>query len=108
MTEVHPRTDQAAGTWTFLSNHGHVLLCLASQPGIRVRDIAAKVGITERAVLRILAELQAGGYLDREHVGRRTTYRVNLDEPMRHPVESRRPVSALVDALSDAWSETED
>ena len=91
--------------WTFLSNHGHVLLCLACQPGIRVRDIADKVGITERAVLRILAELEAAGYIGRQHAGRRTLYRAHLDRPMRHPVESTRPVRVLVEALADAWSD---
>jgi len=90
-------------TWTFLSNHGHVLLCLAMQPGIRVRDVADRVGITERAVLRILAELEAGGYVERQRAGRRTIYRVDLDRPMRHPVESTRPVRDLLEALADAW-----
>jgi DNA-binding Lrp family transcriptional regulator len=87
-------------TWTFLSNHGHVLLCLASEPGIRVRDIAALVGITERAVLRILGELEEAGYLTREHAGRRTHYRLALDRPMRHPLEARHSVRALVGALT--------
>ena len=95
--------DSGAGTWTFLSNHGHVLLCLAMQPGIRVRDVADRVGITERAVLRILAELEAGGYVERQHAGRRTSYRVDLDRPMRHPVETTRPVRNLVEARADVW-----
>lgn len=93
----------AATGWTFLTNHGHVLLCLASQPDSRVRDIAGRVGITERAVLRILAELEGAGYLERRHAGRRTSYVLHLDHPMRHPVESARPVRALVQALGDAW-----
>jgi predicted ArsR family transcriptional regulator len=90
------------GTWTFLTNHGHVLLCLASRPGIRVRDVAGRVRITERAVLRILAELEASGYVERKHAGRRTLYRVHLDRPMRHPAESGHPVRALVEALAEA------
>jgi DNA-binding IclR family transcriptional regulator len=89
------------GTWTFLSNHGHVLLCLAAEPGIRVRDVALRVGITERAVLRILGELESAGYLSREHAGRRTRYRLQLDRPMRHPVEAGHAVRDLVDALGD-------
>ena len=89
------------GTWTFLSNHGHVLVCLAAEPGIRVRDVAERVGITERAVLRILGELEEAGYLSREHSGRRTLYRLRLDRPMRHPVEASHDVRVLVDALVD-------
>jgi predicted ArsR family transcriptional regulator len=86
--------------WTFLTNHAHVLLCLASDPDLRVRDIAARVGITERAALRILADLADAGYIERTRVGRRTAYRLVLDGPMRHPVESDRPVRALVDSLA--------
>jgi DNA-binding MarR family transcriptional regulator len=91
--------ESKPGTWTFLTNHGHVLLCLAMRPGARVRDVAAQVGITERAVLRILAELEEAGYLVREHAGRRTTYRLRLDQPMRHRLEAQHPVRSLVEAL---------
>lgn len=95
--------DDHKPTWTFLSNHGHVLLCVASSPDIRVRDVAERIGITERAVLRILAELQEAGYVSRNRDGRRTHYELRLDRPMRHPAESSRPVRRLVDALGDAW-----
>jgi predicted transcriptional regulator len=95
----------AAGSrWTFLTNHGHVLLCIAAEPDLRVRDVADRVGVTERAAMRILADLVAGGYLERIRVGRRTNYRLSLDRPMRHPVESTHAVRVLVDALADAWA----
>lgn len=94
-------------TWTFLTNHAHVLLCLAAEPDLRVRDIAERVGITERATLRILGDLVDSGYLHRERLGRRTHYRLLLDQPMRHPVEATRTVRVLVDALSGAWAPPE-
>lgn len=86
--------------WTFLTNHAHVLLCLAVDPELRVRDIATRVGITERAALRILGDLADAGYLERTRVGRRNVYRLRLDGPMRHPVESDRPVRALVESFA--------
>ena len=94
----------SSGSWTFLTNHAHVLLCLAGSPGLRVRDIAARVGITERATLRILHDLVEAGYLSRERVGRRTRYRLQLDRPMRHAVEASLSVRVLVESLAEAWS----
>lgn len=85
--------------WTFLTNHAHVLLCITADPGIRVRELAFRIGITERAVQRILADLEEGGFLVRERVGRRTHYRLSLDRPMRHPVEASRDVRVIVDAI---------
>lgn len=87
------------GTWNFLTNHGHVLLCVFEDPEARVRDIAAGVGITERAVQRILQELEEEGYLSRERVGRRNRYRVRADRPLRHPLEQHRPVSVLLELV---------
>jgi DNA-binding IclR family transcriptional regulator len=89
-----------AHAWTFLSNHAHALLLLAADPDTRVRDLAARIGITERATQRILADLQDGGYLGRERVGRRNRYRLELDQPMRHPVERSHTVRDLVEALA--------
>ena len=88
-----------ASHWTFLTNHAHVLLCLAADPAIRVRDVADDVGITERATLRILHDLVQAGYVSTERVGRRNRYRLRLDEPMRHPMERSRAVGMLVEAL---------
>jgi DNA-binding MarR family transcriptional regulator len=86
--------------WTFLTNHAHVLLCIARDPQARIRDIAGRVGITERAVQRIVAELEEAGYLSHEREGRRNTYRVRRNKPLRHPMERQNRVSALL-ALKD-------
>lgn len=86
--------------WTFLSNHAHTLLCLARDEDCRVRELAARVGITERATQRILADLEAAGYLVRERQGRRTRHRLVLDRPMRHPLEQDHTVGELVEALA--------
>lgn len=99
--------DRPTG-WTFLTNHGHVLLCLASRPDLRVRDIADEVGITERATLRILGELETAGYVVRQRTGRRTRYEPHLDVPLRHPVEATLDVRALVEALAPAWTARSD
>jgi predicted transcriptional regulator len=80
--------DMAEATWTFLSNHTHVLVCLAADGDQTVRDIAQKVGITERAVLRIVSELEQGGVLSRERDGRRNRYTIDLEAPLRHPLEA--------------------
>ena len=85
--------------WNFLSNHAHVLLCIAQEPEIRLRDVAARVGITERAVQRIVAELEEGGYLSRAREGRRNRYEIHADRPLRHAVEAHRNVSALLDLI---------
>lgn len=83
-------------TWTFLSNHGHVLLCIARDSNIRVREIARAVGITERAVQRILGELEDAGAIARTREGRRTHYEVNERLPMRHPIEANHSVGELM------------
>jgi DNA-binding MarR family transcriptional regulator len=93
-------TGSSAHAWTFLTNHGHVLLCLAADPALRVRDVAAQVGITERAAARILGDLVDAGYLVRRRTGRRNAYELRLDLPMRHPVEGTTRVRALVEAVS--------
>jgi len=82
--------------WTFLSNHSHVLLVIARDPEIRMREVAERVGITERAVQRIVAELVAGGYLERERTGRRNHYRVHSQLPLRHAIEKHRNISHLL------------
>lgn len=85
--------------WDFLTNHAHVLLCLAHDPGARLRDIAAAVGITERAAHRILSELVADGYVLRERVGRRNRYEVVTKLPLRHPLVQEREVGELLEVL---------
>ncbi len=85
--------------WAYLSNHGHVLVCLARDPNARLRDVAAAVGITERAVQRIVAELEAGGVLIREREGRRNHYTLNRDCSLRHSVEGGATVGDLLEAV---------
>lgn len=82
--------------WTFLTNHAHVLLCVAANPQIRLRDIAVLVGVTERAAQRIVGELEAEGYLAREREGRRNTYRLNPDMPLRHPLDKGHHIGELL------------
>ncbi|HRP63047.1 MAG TPA: winged helix-turn-helix domain-containing protein [Phycisphaerales bacterium] len=82
--------------WTFLTNHSHVLLCLAADGGLTLREVAAKVSITERAVQKIVADLVETGVIVRERAGRRNRYRINADQPLRHPVESHRRVRDLI------------
>jgi DNA-binding transcriptional ArsR family regulator len=98
VAEIHT-LESAAPSWTFLTNHAHVLLTLADDPHLRIRDVAAKVGITERAAQRILHDLVEAGYVERERHGRRNTYSLALDRPLRHPVEAPHTVGELVEAL---------
>jgi DNA-binding transcriptional ArsR family regulator len=92
---------QASGSprWTFLTNHGHVLLCLAQLPELRLRDVAEQVGVTERAVQRIVADLEEGGYLTRRRTGRQNAYEIDNGRPMRHPLEAHATVRALIDMV---------
>ncbi len=87
-------------TWTFLTNHAQVLLCLAETPDIRLRDVAQQVGITERATQRILAELVEGGYVKIERVGRRNRYTVDREHAMRHSAQLGHEIGTLLEALS--------
>ena len=83
--------------WTFLTNHAHVLLCIAREPEVRMRDVAHLVGITERAVQRIVAELEEAGYIERIRHGRRNRYEVRTHLPLRHPIERHERVSSLIE-----------
>ena len=86
-------------TWTFLTNHAQVLLCLAQTPDIRLREVAERVGITERATQRILAELIDTGYVKAERVGRRNRYTVDREHAMRHSSQLGHEIGALLEAL---------
>ena len=88
--------------WTFLTNHVHVLLCLAGQPEFLKREGAAQVGITERGVQKIVAELVAAGLLSREREGRRNIYKLNTLQPLRHPIEAHCTVDGLIRFVLDA------
>ncbi len=101
MVGVSTTVDQRGprGTWTFLTNHAHVLICIADEPDIRGRDIAERVGITERAAQAIVADLVAAGYVRRRRAGRRNRYSVNLDGPMRHPLDQGHTIREFCTAL---------
>ena len=88
--------DRPAPKWDFLTNHAHVLLCVARDSGIRLRDIAANVGITERAAHRILSELIEDGYVVREREGRRNRYQVKAKLPLRHSLADGQEVGDLL------------
>lgn len=86
-------------SWTFLTNHSHVLISIARNPEVRMRDISELVGITERAVQRIVEDLTEGGYLKVEKVGRRNTYSVAPKKYLRHPVEEHVQVGKLLEMV---------
>jgi len=92
-----PRPDLPG--WTFLTNHAHVLLAIHRNPELRQRDIAHAVGITVGAVQKILDELEAGGYVTRERIGRRNRYEVTLGNPLRHPLEQHHTIGELLAML---------
>ena len=91
--------ETPAPGWTFVTNHTQVLLCIARDRDIRLRDIAARIGITERAAQRILADLVSAGYVDRERDGRRNRYTVNPDLRMRHPAQEGHDIGEMLDLL---------
>ena len=93
---------EAGRHWTFLSTHGHVLVCLARDPEARLRDVALAVGITERAVQKIVSDLEEAGVVERVREGRRNRYRLFLGQPLRHPIEAHRSIGALLGMVLDA------
>lgn len=93
---VSAKKDGTASSWTFLTNHSHVLLCIAANPDARMRDLAAQVGITERAVQRIIDDLAEAGYLEIEREGRRNRYHIHEELLLRHPVEEHCAVAGLI------------
>ena len=101
-------SSDSSQNWTFVTNHTQVLLCIARDPGIRLREVATDVGITERAVQRIVAELVEAGFLKRRRVGRRNQYAVNRAGEMRHPAQFGHDIGALLDLLELEESTTGD
>ena len=87
-------------SWTFLTNHGHVLVCIANNSEVRISEIADQVGIGERAAQGIVTDLVDGGYVTRTRVGRRNHYAVNADLPLRHPLERDHAVGELLRAVA--------
>ncbi len=99
MSSIPTAPDPDRPPWTFLTNHGHVLIAISRDPELRQRDIAYAVGITVGAVQRILHELEEDGYVSTEKVGRRNRYRVIEDRPLRHPLEDQHTVRDLIVSL---------
>lgn len=98
MKEVDP--EQRSTHWTFLTNHFHILVVLSREPTLRISDMAIQIGITQRAVQRILSELTADGVLEIEKDGRRNIYTINRDKRLRHPLENQHSIGSLLDILS--------
>ena len=95
----HPKPPVKPPRWDFLTNHGHVLVCVAHDPGIRLRDLADAVGITERAAHRIVSELVDAGYILRKRDGRRNRYKVRPELPFPHPLFRAGQVGDLIKVL---------
>ena len=85
--------------WTFLTNHAHVLLCITEDHDIRLRDLAERVSISERAVKRIVADLERTGYISRQRFGRRNRYEIHTDQPIRSPLARTLEIGALLSLL---------
>lgn len=95
---AHMSSNSGHG-WTFLTNHTQVLLRIARDPNVRLRDVAEHIGITERAVQRIVSDLTEAGFLERTRVGRRNHYAIKRNRPMRHPAQLGHDIGALLDLL---------
>ncbi|MGS2646468.1 MarR family transcriptional regulator [Streptosporangium sp. LJ11] len=93
-------SDQPSSSWTFLTHHARVLLEIARDPQARLRDIAAVIGITERAAQGIVTDLHQAGYLTRSKVGRRNHYTINPDQHFRYPTEADVPIGVLLDIFA--------
>jgi DNA-binding MarR family transcriptional regulator len=99
-------SDRLSPSWTFLTRHAQVLLCIADDPGIRLREIGERVGVTERAAHRIVGELVAAGYISRERRGRRNHYTVRLQVRLRDPVANEQKVGDLLSLLTGRQTST--
>jgi hypothetical protein len=93
-------TQEQAPKWTFLTNHAQALLCIAHDPGVRLREIGEQIGITERAAHRIVGELDAAGYVVRQRVGRRNQYTIQADLPMPDRVAREQKIGVLLTILT--------
>ena len=101
----HTRMSSAAGDderhWTLLTNHGRILLLIAQEPDVRIRDLAAVAGVTERTAQTIVTDLEHAGFITKERAGRRNVYTVNRKQPFRHQAESGHRVGELIDLFTD-------
>ena len=98
-------TDPDGGSWTLLTGHGHVLVAVARDPQARVRDLSEECGLTERATLAILADLESAGYVTRKRVGRRNSYTVHLDRTFRHRAQDGHRIGPFLELLAAIPSE---
>ncbi len=89
----------AGPSWTFLTNHTRVLLCLAAQPDLRLREAAERTGITERAVQRIVTDLEEAGVITRSREGRRNHYTINEEARLRHPGDAHVTIGDLLNMM---------
>jgi len=96
------KINDSQHSWTFFSNYAHVLVCLAEDPSARLRDVADRVGITERAVQRIVKHLEDAQVLTKEREGRRNHYRIDMECPLRHPLEAHKSVGSLLNMVLDS------
>lgn len=110
MKPLHPKSGNGSALssspkqphrWTFLTNHAHVLIVLRAQPEMILREVAHQVGITERAVQRIIQDLEAAGFIRRQKIGRQNQYEVLADQPLRHPIEAHRTIGDLLRLIND-------
>jgi predicted transcriptional regulator len=92
---------QEKARWTFLTNHSHVLILLSQDSSMVLREVAARIGITERAVQRIIAELEDEGFIEREKIGRQNHYRILSRRPLRHPIEAHRTIGDLLNLIGE-------
>jgi DNA-binding MarR family transcriptional regulator len=90
----------SAARWTFLTNHAHVLIALHADPDLVLREVAVQVGITERAVQRIVQDLEEEGFIRREKNGRKNHYQVLTEQPLRHPLEAHRDIGDLLKLIT--------
>ena len=96
-------SESAGAHWTFLTNHSHVLVLLSRNPFLVLREVALQVGITERAVQRIIADLESAGVIEREKVGRQNHYRIRTKQPLRHTLTSQCTIGALLAVINKAY-----
>ena len=87
------------GSWSFLTNHARVLLCIAHDPGVRVRDLAAMVGVTERSAHTIVTDLVDAGYVVKDKAGRRNRYHIQEHLPLRDPITQERTIGEMLALL---------
>lgn len=100
-TNSAPVQEPEGPRWTFLTNHAHVLTVLDSEPDLVLREVALRVGITERAVQRIVVDLEGSGFLERTKVGRQNHYKVLKNKPLRHPIEAHRSIGDLLSMITE-------